>query len=414
MEEFEFDYGGEVAAKEVHVKVWDREGNRTALIDADLLPYQIAFAADAQLGMTAQLLVDEGYYPSLYETPQLEELFDSLCMTLNSWIRLCGCDSAILCTTRSDDNYRIALAYTSEYKGDRAEDKPVFFEELKRAMKERLNTLDSSEYYTEYPDGNMYCNEADDLLSILSWDSVRELGFNPSLVGSIQHKELCSVVVCSSDKDSTITPVYNYNPRKKRMQWVTKIGALEPKLVGKEVARYEYVGTGEYWKRGEKAGQEKTKRVQVGTMPSKAIKDLKGSGLKFFYAQILMGDPADNYQGLPQCGMTGAYELLDGCSTEEELYIAVLGRYKDYYGKGKHWCPNYRGTEDYFTKVLESTGHPPADWEFWKGKGMHLTAYDRMLEQGRLAWMQTFNGEVWRHHKSPALFGNDKEAWYDP
>lgn len=54
---------------------------------------------------------------------------------------------------------------------------------------------------------------------------------------------------------------------------------------------------------------------------------LKGDGLKFFYAQTLMGDPTDAIPGCPKFGAQRTYELLVGASAEEEMFNLVLGAY---------------------------------------------------------------------------------------
>ena len=76
-------------------------------------------------------------------------------------------------------------------------------------------------------------------------------------------------------------------------------------------------------------------------------KNLSGTGLAFFYAQVLIGDKSDNIPGLPGCGPVRAYELLVDTSLED-LYTEVKLEYQD----------NYE-----------------ADWE------------EELLEQGQLLWM---------------------------
>uniref|UniRef100_A0AAU6W0B1 Exonuclease-like protein n=1 Tax=Pseudomonas phage Ulitu01 TaxID=3138550 RepID=A0AAU6W0B1_9CAUD len=369
-----FNYGGEIAERDVHFKLWPTTGNRTALVDADLLPYQIGYAVAAHysLGYTqAVYLVDEGHVATLRDTPQYADAWEMLCKELNAWVTAAGCDSALLFLTDSAKNFRLDIAFTEDYKGQRNPDKPPFFYELKADVLNLLGAIVS--------DGE----EADDLISIAVYDAANELGVVP---GSPEHREFCTTVVCSSDKDSCITGGLHYDPRTRVLRFIDKFGALEPKTKLKEVNDYAtwplvkgepvnpemHPGPYDTWARGAKAGVVKTKRVLLGRKESASIVDLKGTGLKFFYAQLLMGDDADNYSGIPGKGPTFAYDLLDKCRTEKELYYAVLNAYKEHYGSGTHLAQNFRGGS------------------------MELTAYQRMLEQGRLAWMQTRKGEIWR------------------
>ena len=391
-----FDYGGGVAEKDVVVVVWPTTGNRVCLVDADLLPYRVGFVIGELPYLEAIALVEAGHCKTIKDTPQFESAFELLCTTLNSWVRRSNCDAALLFSTKSDANFRLDIAYSDDYKGQRTGVKPPFFNELKEEMTTRLGCL--------LADGI----EADDWLSIKTYEFIHELGVE---AGSAQHKEFANSVVASSDKDSTISAGWNFNPDNGKMQWVTTIGDLRPKYVNKMVKAYETIGTGKFWARGEKAGQEKTKRVCVGERPSEALKDLKGSGLMFFYAQVVMGDTSDNYRGITGKGKTTAYELLRNCKTEKELYMKVLGLYQEAYGKGLHWCPHFKGTEGYFNLHKEVHGTPPDDWSIWKGRGAWLSAYDRMLEQGRLAWMMQYEGDIWRKDKGRIINANDLDFW---
>ena len=75
-------------------------------------------------------------------------------------------------------------------------------------------------------------------------------------------------------------------------------------------------------------------------------KTLSGTGLPFFYAQVLIGDKSDNIPGLPGCGPVKAYEILRDPDLSQ--LEAIEYAYKDQYD---------------------------ADWE------------EELLEQGRLCWM---------------------------
>lgn len=56
-------------------------------------------------------------------------------------------------------------------------------------------------------------------------------------------------------------------------------------------------------------------------------KKLWFTGLKGFYAQLLMGDSVDNIQGIPGMGPAYACKLLQGATSERELYELVRARY---------------------------------------------------------------------------------------
>lgn len=60
--------------------------------------------------------------------------------------------------------------------------------------------------------------------------------------------------------------------------------------------------------------------------------------LKFFYTQLLTGDRTDNIQGIPGIGPAKAKKMLQGLSSEEELYKAC----KDAYGNDEALLENAR------------------------------------------------------------------------
>lgn len=79
---------------------------------------------------------------------------------------------------------------------------------------------------------------------------------------------------------------------------------------------------------------------------TKSTKKLKGLGQKFFWAQMLMGDTADNISGIPKlhspyyemvgrkspstCGPAGAFKLLDEARSNKEAFDIVKSVYKCY------------------------------------------------------------------------------------
>jgi len=70
-----------------------------------------------------------------------------------------------------------------------------------------------------------------------------------------------------------------------------------------------------------------------------------------FYKQILTGDQVDNIQGVYNCGPKKAEKILAECSTEQEMWDAVVEAHK---------------------------------------------SEDRALEDARLLWMRTKEGELWQ------------------
>lgn len=60
---------------------------------------------------------------------------------------------------------------------------------------------------------------------------------------------------------------------------------------------------------------------------------LIGGGLKWFYAQCIMGDKTDNILGIPKAGPIAAFKALNELTTEEEMKDATLQLYKNYFGE---------------------------------------------------------------------------------
>lgn len=54
---------------------------------------------------------------------------------------------------------------------------------------------------------------------------------------------------------------------------------------------------------------------------------------KFFYTQLLMGDPTDNIPGIPGIGPAKAKSLLEGIDDEDEQQVVVQLSYQDFFGE---------------------------------------------------------------------------------
>lgn len=58
---------------------------------------------------------------------------------------------------------------------------------------------------------------------------------------------------------------------------------------------------------------------------------LSGGGSKFFYSQVLTGDPTDTYPGLKGCGNAKAYKVLNKTESVREMYEVCLDLYEEKY-----------------------------------------------------------------------------------
>lgn len=184
-------------------------------------------------------------------------------------------------------NFRDNIAQKKEYKGNRVQEKPFHYDNLTAYI--------FSKYEVEVAVGM----EADDLMSIKQYERVK--GGN------------LDTIICSRDKDLRITPGMHFG-----------------------------------WPCGKQPQFGPSRVFELGDLELKGGKKLVGTGLKFFYSQVLTGDTTDNYPGLPRCGPVTAYESLHDCETEAQLFERVAGLYQNKYGE---------------------------DWR------------KEMLEQCRLAWM---------------------------
>lgn len=336
-----FNYGAEVTEDD-NLILWKPDGDRIALLDGDMIPYIVGFTIKEMSLVRANTRVKSGQFATIEETPECKWACDRVNSVINSWVRQAKCDAARIFMTDSPKNFRINLAFSNQYKGGRNPDKPPFFYEMRAHLLKVHGAIIS--------DGD----EADDLMSIEQWKGhhafLAEAG-DGAEVGSLMHREFSNTVIVSADKDLMIVPGWHLTPGKdQELKWVDRMGWLDLRLTSKG-----------------------------------AVKDLKGAGLKFFYAQMIIGDNVDNYKGIPGRGAKYAYDLLDNCKDERELFNAVLSAYKSKFGSGTVLLKNYRGGTR-------------------EGR-----AIDLMLECGRLAHMATYPGDIWREEKGRMMWGGDGE-----
>lgn len=325
-------------------RLWPTEGEMTALLDADMFPYIVGFCQSEEdwfkalrSAEDAGLTGDEAY-EFMCDLKCCQQAIDHCNSMVNEWTENAGCDSALLYLTEGRTQYRFKTAFSKQYKGTRPSKKPPFFGLIKWYLQAKHNAIVASD------------EEADDLMAIEQYQRNELMVSEGAKQGSKQSRLFSGTVIVTKDKDLRMIPGWHSNPDidKGKPFWVDRIGFLEPV--------YD-------------ANNKMTK--------------LAGGGLKFFYAQMLMGDTVDNYGGLPGMGCTTAYKLLNHLDKEKELHKAVKEQYKFKFG------------EKPFTLIAHTGIELRVKWK------------DMWVEQGRLAWMQTKPGELWqKKHELP-----DPDDW---
>ena len=305
-----------------------------------MLPYLVGYTASPdswiqvlQRSTDKKLkLYSRKWFRWLYRQPECQDAINHCDSLVNGWTVGAKADSAIPFITVGKGNFRYSVAMTKEYKGTRKSEKPPFFELIKWHLIVNHNAVQSLH------------EEADDLMASYQYSRNEKLVLEGAEQGSKESKQFSDTIIVTKDKDLRIIAGWHSNPdiNKGEPFWVDKLGYLEPEYYDKE------------------------HRLE-GRM-----KKLGGCGLTFFYAQVLMGDSVDNYGGLPLCGMVKTYKELKDCKTAKQLHQKVASLYKAKYGRGE------------FT------------FKSWTGKKLRVNWKNMLVEQGRLAWMQTHEGEVWQ------------------
>jgi 5'-3' exonuclease len=192
----------------------------TAHVDGDVLVYRSGFAAQH----THYLVFKKGEDEQLASFPSSKEL--------NEWLEMWGEDDDLLIETEvvaepvqnalysvkntlrrirsvtkatklkvwltdGPSNFRINLAKTAVYKGNRVAAKPIHYE----ALREYLKEVWSAEV--------VYGEEADDAMAIEQWKAV-------------QMGEEEATCICTIDKDLDMVPGYHYNFVTDNMYYVTE------------------------------------------------------------------------------------------------------------------------------------------------------------------------------------------------
>lgn len=85
---------------------------------------------------------------------------------------------------------------------------------------------------------------------------------------------------------------------------------------------------------------------------------LRGTGLAFFFSQMITGDTVDSIPGLKGCGPQKAYDTLSGCETIEEMHNATYDLYKLRLGEDADAYWKEQATLLWMVRELTEDGRP--------------------------------------------------------
>lgn len=194
-------------------------------------------------------------------------------------------------------NFRDEVAEKKVYKGTRKAEKPFHYDNLTAYM---LATYDCRVAVGM---------EADDLLSIDQWARVKE--------GNLD------TIICSRDKDLRITPGMHFG-----------------------------------WPCGKQLQFGPARVSELGELELRGGKKLVGTGLKFFYSQLITGDTVDNVPGLPRGGPALAFNSLNDCTSEAELFDRVAALYLQKYPEDWRKEMNEQAQLLWMVRELDEEGSP--------------------------------------------------------
>jgi hypothetical protein len=217
-----------------------------ALIDGDILRYEIGFAAET--GWKAVTDGREDVPPWDY----VQEMVDTRIANIKA---LCKADEHRIYLTRGK-TFRYEIAKSKPYKGTRVPHYPWHFDNLTAYLEHA------------HPSSIVTGIEADDAMAL-------------------DHIEREDTIICSRDKDLMQVPGWHYSWELGNQPSFGPILIEDP---------------GELWWSGDQGKSRK----------------LLGTGVKWFYAQMIMGDRDDNIPGIPGAGAVAAFEALD--DLDDDMY----------------------------------------------------------------------------------------------
>lgn len=289
------------------------------LIDGDLLVYEIGFGS--------QTIEGGEVIPRSWAFCQnlLEERIRTICLGAEAteepliFLTASPYINKLLNKTRQrneekqvryEDNFRNKVAVTQVYKGNRKSEKPFHYKNL-------INHIIGS-YDIRIMENGI---EADDGLCIEQFSRL----------------DKADTIICSRDKDLRTVPGWHFQwELGEQPSWgphyVDELGFLEKKM--------------------KSVKDPKTKEIK------EVWKGIRGTGHKFFYAQMIMGDLADNIPGIPGKGYAFAYKLLHDATSVRQCYELVAEKYVQAFGDEWETKFNEMANLLWMVRELDEEGKP--------------------------------------------------------
>lgn len=248
------------------------------LIDADVLTYEIGFSSQFKDEDGELVILDFDHAAELLDQ-RIKEIEGECWANEPSTLYLTN-DSTLnkmlnrynktnnLDPVEYKPNFRVDLAVSKPYKGQRKSEKPFHRDNLRAYMLDKYDTVVANGM------------EADDLLAV--------------------HQTLApplSTIICTRDKDLRMVQGMHYG-----------------------------------WPCGAQRQFGPRQVDEIGELSMPTPTKIVGTGLKFFYSQLITGDSVDNIPGLPRGGPSLAFKLLDDAEDEQTMYERVTAKYKEKLG----------------------------------------------------------------------------------
>lgn len=275
------------------------------LIDADVLRYEIGFAAETGWQHA-------GFPPFDYVAELLDNRIANIVAIAGNADGQGMIAEPILYLT-GKGNFRFDIAKRTPYK-ERAGNKPWHFKNITAYMKAKYNVIESEGM------------EADDLMAIEQTRRDELLDGNPLYSGPTQRS-----IICTRDKDLRQVPGWHYG-----------------------------------WELGNQPQFGPMLVDEFGSIElSEDRKKIRGHGSKFFYSQILTGDPVDSIPGLGKCGPVRAFEILESAQDTTDCFKRVREAYRAFYGDCGDEELLEQGRLLWMTRQLDEN-NKPVMWTFPK------------------------------------------------